>query len=466
MAITLIAKPEPITPAHNEVKFIYDSTNKNLDGFKYIFDIYDASTNKIAEYRVLPKVTSGYGEVDLSKLMQSKVDKYYTLANQDQASDLYFEYDVKVGEEYITAVAYTASLTQNGIYTKITATHAFQVGDQVVITQTSPGSDNPTLDGLHTVTAITSTTDFTVNVLWSEITDATINGSVAFADNRKTVTRDIATSTGNYVWNGAVKFKDFPTYTDDRYILNDNAALFLTSMPQEFTIKEGQDLIMMLLTNGVDTGNLFFQNSNGDTFEIDLTETGLITSVNISTNTGLTTLTGSAPLIKSDTTYYDVYYRNSANAQHSASYRIYIDQRCTINDYEIMFMDRLGSWGSFSFQLRDKLEGQVIKEVYNQDITGIVSSSQWKYSLNEQGRKVINPRIEETYTLNTNWMDEDMAEYFSELLSSPYTYLNISGTYYACIVQDTAYEKERQRNRNLIRKTVRVMLSVQDRVNG
>ena len=59
MATSLIAKPQSITPAYNEIKYIYDSTNNNEDGFKYIFDIYDASATKIAEYRVLPDI-SGY----------------------------------------------------------------------------------------------------------------------------------------------------------------------------------------------------------------------------------------------------------------------------------------------------------------------------------------------------------------------------------------------------------------------
>ena len=467
MATSLIAKPEPITPAYNEVKFIYDSTNKNESGFRYIFDVYESgTTTKIAEYRVLPNL-SGYGEVDLSRLLQSYVSKdfFYTDDSGDATSS-YYKYDVKVGEEYIQTVSYTASLTQNGVYTKITATHSFQVGDQVVITQDSPGTDNPTLDGLHTVTAITGTTDFTVNVLWSEITDATIDGDVAYADNRKTVTRDIITSTNNYVFNGAIPFKDMPSYTDDRFILDDGNAEFLSSMPSEIWATPDQDIWINMLTNEVTTGNVYFENDGGDTFKYDVTESGLITQVKILNNTGLTTLSGSAPLVKSDTKYFDVYYRNSVGTKHSASYRVYIDSRCKINDYEICFLDRLGSIGSFAFQLRDKLTGTVTKEVYNQDVEGYVTGSQWRYRSIEQGMRIINPSIEEVYTLNTNWMDEGMANYFTELVSSPYTWIKIDDVYYSCVVKDTAYEKERSKNKNLIRKTIQVRLSVQDRVNG
>jgi hypothetical protein len=63
---------------------------------------------------------------------------------------------------------------------KITATHSFGVGDQVVIEQVDGGAANPSLEGLFTVTAITSTTDFTVNSLWSAVTNATIDGTVTY----------------------------------------------------------------------------------------------------------------------------------------------------------------------------------------------------------------------------------------------------------------------------------------------
>ena len=104
--------------------------------------------------------------------------------------------------------------------------------------------------------------------------------------------------------------------------------------------------------------------------------------------------------------------------------------------------------------------------MYNQHIEGSVSSNEWIYDTEAQGRKVINPRIEETYELQTNWMSEDDASYYTQLISSPNTWLRIGTDYFSCIVQDTGYEKERSRNNNLIRKSIKVMLAVQDVVNG
>ena len=72
MAVSAIATPVYFSPAYNPLKFIFDSTNKALDGFKYVFDIYESGTaNKIGERKVLPRPTDGYGEIDISKLLQS-----------------------------------------------------------------------------------------------------------------------------------------------------------------------------------------------------------------------------------------------------------------------------------------------------------------------------------------------------------------------------------------------------------
>ena len=75
---TIIAQPAQLMPAYNPIKYIIDNTNKNEPGFRYIFSIYPAAGSHttatlIAQYRVLPVFSTGYGEQDISRLMQSLV---------------------------------------------------------------------------------------------------------------------------------------------------------------------------------------------------------------------------------------------------------------------------------------------------------------------------------------------------------------------------------------------------------
>jgi hypothetical protein len=433
--------------------------------------VYASGTaTKIAEYRILPDV-SGYGEQDLSRLLQSYVSYNFlpTSNNGYDASSSFYKYDVKVGEEYVTEVNYTSSLVDNGGNVRITATHAFQVGDQVVIAQDDLGVANPNLEGLFTVLSIQTTTTFTVNSLWADVTDATINGTVKYADNRKTVTRDVITSTNNYVFNGAVPFTNWITYDSTVYLLTAGTDKLLTSMRTRHSLTLDEDMWLNFGVNSVTTGYAYFLNSTGDIFRKLLNTNTVINQVGVGCNNlgTLSLVSGSGSLIEDDVEWYAVWYANSAGSPHSQRYYIDIDRRCVINDYSICFLDRMGSIGSFAFQLRQKVTGTIQRDVYNQHIAGAVTSEEWGYKTYAQGMKVINPSIEETYELQTNWMTEADGFYFNELLSSPQTWLNIDGAnYVACIVQDTGYEKEFQRNRNLIRKTVRVKLAVQDVVNG
>jgi hypothetical protein len=131
-----------------------------------------------------------------------------------------------------------------------------------------------------------------------------------------------------------------------------------------------------------------------------------------------------------------------------------------------VFKDRLGSWGSFAFQLRAYERGEVTNETYNRDVTGTVTGSKWTYPTTDRGTVVINPQEVRTLELNTNYMNENMAAYFNELISSPQTFIKIGSAYYACTIQDKAFEVSKERNKKLIRKTVTVKLANQNPING
>jgi hypothetical protein len=116
--------------------------------------------------------------------------------------------------------------------------------------------------------------------------------------------------------------------------------------------------------------------------------------------------------------------------------------------------------------LRQYERGTVAKENFNRDITGEVGGSIWSYSTEEFGGNTFNVELNRTYELNTNWMTEDMARYFEELVSSPVVYLFKDAVYQKVDVLDTSFEVEKSRNNNLIRKTITITPSNKDVVNG
>lgn len=471
MAITTINEPFDKTPAYNPIKFLYNSTNKNNLGFKYIFDVYESGTaNKIAEYRVYPRFSDGYGEIDLSKLLQNKVsyDFDQTLIESDPATNSYYKYDLKVGEEFVTSYTYTANLVNNGGNVQITPTvaHTFVVGDQIIL---NAGVANSAISGLWTVIAVSGTTNFTINALFANVLNPTDNGSVSYADNRKTVTRDIVTALDKYVFNGAISWEKFRVYNETDFILPNINARLLTNIPTSgFKVTETQDLWVNILNNFDTTGFIVFGNSDGDIFAKPITDNALITQVGVGANNlgTLTPLVGTLPLIKPSTTSYSFVYTDATYNDSSLIYTVDLDKRCIIEPFEIAFLDRLGSFGSFAFQLRAYEQGNVEKTTYKQDVTGYTDSGMWTYGTDEKGTRVINPTVTKTLQLNTNWLTIEMDNYFQELMTSPETYIKINGVYYACVINETTFEVARQKNKNLIKRSVSVTLSNQDAING
>lgn len=499
MAMTIIAEPQGITPAYNECKFIVDSTNKNLDGFRYIFEVFESGTsNRIGYYKALPTYGTGYGEQDLSKLLSNMVSYDFNPTNTTfyDAVNSFYKYDVKIGEEYIFTLSYTASLSDDSGNVEITPTaaHPFAVGDQLNITQADLGVANPGVEGLHTVIAINGTTSFTINALWSEVTDATENGSIKYADNRKDINLNEINTLDKGVFNGALSWLDFPYYDANDYRLNGVTKQWLTDQPLSFTCTLGQDLWLNLRDDGIQTNErVYFTNDDGAVFYKSISGSEVIKGVAVGPNNygTLTLVSGSGPLVKQDTKWYDVtYYDGAIPAAQSVTYRINIDTRVLISESHILFLDRMGSWSSFAFQLKSYEKGTIKRETYNKDVPGYVSSSQWKYKSYEQGQVNFNTQVVKTYDLNTNWMTEAESNYFQQLLTSPQTYvknvvyritddlLNLydesgciihvpeSTEYVSCNVLNTSFDVYKERNKHLIKQSISVRLSNNDIING
>jgi hypothetical protein len=497
MATTIIAQPQDFTPAYNECKFIVKSTNVNKAGFRYIFEVFEAGTaTRIGYYKALPAYGNGNGEQDLSKLLSNMVSFDFNpyISTFYNAVNSYYNYDIKFGEEYIFDLSYTASLVDNAGNVRITATHPFQVGDQVNITQADLGVANPGVEGLHTVIAITGTTNFTINALWSEVTDATINGSVEYADKRKTINLNIVSTLDKYVFNGVQPWIDMPYWDETDYVLDNVLGQWLTDQPTTFSCTLGQDLWLNIKDPNVNTNpRITFISDDGSVFRKTLTGADYIKGLAVGPNNygSLTLVSGTAPLVKPTTQSYEMYYSNGVfHAQKSIKYKINIDRRILISESHILFLDRMGSWSSFAFQLKSYEKLNIKRETYNKDVPGSVVDSQWQYKSYEQGTVNFNTQVSKTIDLNTNWMTESAGVYFQQLVTSPQTYIkNVvyhitedgeplydedgciihvpeSTEYISCNVVNNTFDIQRERNKHLIRQQLQVRLSNNDIING
>ena len=490
MALVTQATPQVLTPAYNPVKYIYSSSNVSLQGFKFIFDIYESGTlNKIAEYRVLPTYSTGFGEIDLSKLLQAQVSYDLNLTNTSvyNATNSHYKYDVHVGEEYLTTTTYALALTQylTAPYSgkvQINVANTFIVGDQINITQNLPGpTANPNLEGLFTV-LVANAAYIVVSSPWGTVTNPGTGGAITYADGRKTVTRDMALSLNKYVFNGAIKWSEWPSYDYQDYMLNGFQDRFLTSLPPaNYFATLSQDLWLNAVADGSPTppDTMVFENDGGNIFEKNVTATAHVSGISVGPNNfgTLTLVFGTGNLIEPTTTFYTVSYERNGFPS-SKKYKINIDRRIRTTEYSILFLDKLGSWGSFAFTLNSYEKGNVTREQFNQDVAGYINGvNQWDYDLTDRGMTNTYISTDTTIDLATNFMTMDMANYFTELISSPFTYVKKSNyaadcelpeseEYISCNIMTSDYQVYNQRNKNLIKQNVTIKLANNNIVNS
>ena len=458
---TIIAQPAQMMPAYNPIKYIIDNTNKNEPGFRYIFTISPANVaTTIASYKTLPVYSTGYGEMDISKLMQALVTWNFELG---QVNESWYQYDINLGFEYISNINYTSSLTHSGTNVRINYTaHGFVANDQILIVQSDGGVANPGVEGLHTVLSATAN-NFTINALWADVTIAAIDGEVTYADFRKTITPKDVIIQDREVFNGAYNNLIFNTggvFPINSYLGVTSPQIALTTLTANDSTARAlmtPDQIFYLLAR-VYTGSY-------DVIYYDIAGNNLGTT-NYACTDGLYNfeINTTAHSINQDF-YVEIVALFGAEPVFGPYYFAY-DNRCAINDDVLYYLDRMGSWQSFAFQLKTYEKGQITREMYNQHVDGTVVSTKWQQGEYAMGNRSYNPNVMMSFDLNTNWMDQYNATRFQELLTSPQVFYSATGIDCACTVDATGFENFRQRNKNLIKQSVSIKLALNSPING
>ena len=458
---TIIAQPSQLMPAYNPIKYIIDNTNKNEPGFRYIFTINPANVaTQIAQYKTLPVYSTGYGEMDISKLMQALVTWKFELGQSDES---WYQYDIDLGFEYISNINYTSSLTLSGTNVRINYTaHGFVANDQILIVQSDGGVANPGVEGLHTVLSATAN-NFTINALWADVTNAAIDGEVTYADFRKTITPKDVIIQDREVFNGAYNNLIFNTgglFPVNSYLGVTSPQIALSTLtPNDSTARAlmTPNQIFYLLAR-VYTGSY-------DVIYYDIDGNSLGTT-NYSCTEGLHNfeINTTAHSITQD--FYVEIVCNFGAEPVFGPYYFAFDNRCAINDDVLYYLDRMGSWQSFAFQLKTYEKGEITREMYNQHVDGTVVSTKWQQGEYAMGNRSYNPNVMMSFDLNTNWMDQYNATRFQELLTSPQVFYSATGIDCACTVEATLFENFRQRNKNLIKQSVSIKLALNSPING
>jgi hypothetical protein len=342
MAITILDQPDQHHPAYNPVVYVLDSTLKTQPGFRYVFRIYDAgtTTNPLAEVRVAPRPGDGYGYVDISKFLQSRVDKtdpFFTTTFINANTSSIYNYDIHFGEEYeifyefddfffnnltpIPAGQNRTSIANTGTLVPLGPAWPFVNGDQVVVSlNAGPVGDNrDLLIGVFNVDNAVglpgggfAPREIVLSLGWIG-TGTGLPGTVRYADGRKTLFfNPVDIILNRITYNAGFSFPAFQVYDQTPYLPADPTRLFMTSIPRDcFQVYPWQELYHQILT-GPNVTNLTyinFETSDGDTFKDSIASVLPADELQFDVSPNITwptpTVGSTGPVVKPTTEWYE-----------------------------------------------------------------------------------------------------------------------------------------------------------------
>jgi hypothetical protein len=475
MAITIISQPNKYQSGYNPIKYVIDSTNKNQPGFRYVVQIFDAGTSvKLAEYDVAPDpFDNGRGKIDISRVIQNKLNTFLSLTSTsvNNATTTYYNYDIKFGESFSSEWAFNDYIFVSGGGCGLTTdsafgagfsnvTHPFQVGDQIFVQLNSAHNDcRDVINGYFTVVSIVSNKTIEIS-LGFPCTGPVTPGKVYYADSRKTRTLNLQSATSRIAINTALSVKEYATLQGNMssFVLSASTQNNLTNLPATNKTYPFQFMYLNMLEAN-SSGFIYFQNDGGDIFRKSNINSFTIKSNSIGpANLGtLTLVSGTTPLIKTNTKSYEVWVTNSSGTQQSKKIKVNITNKCAINETQVLFMDRKGSYMSFAFPNRQFESITTEKEQYRKYIDTYTTSS--------QGNTTYHSTYNKQIRLNTDFLTDEENVYFEELLTSPYIYIYYEGDWYSCSVDGGTFETERRKNKALIRRQITARFNLDSPVN-
>ena len=364
--------------------------------------------------------------------------------SSDQTFQTNFSYIVEV---YINSILHSTHqvFPQNSIYAKFNASEIMRgILSSPLITDTT------------FVTLYSSAYDF-VNIKVYEQYGAT---PAIFAN---------ATSNSKYVFNAALRHQDFVNWDYLDYNISTfnplNGIAYLTSWPRTYKYLCG-------LTEKIFLG--FISNDSGLQVDIRLYDSAnalIVASLgNTITFQQLTVLDVSPQTIIANTAITSgdfstcVYYTVRTNATGMGAYigrsevfSIYIDTECQrYPSRRLHWLNKFGVWDSFTFDLVSTDSTKVEGNRYEKE-KGIWEDENYVYPLYQGEGTTFSKRAEDTLTLNSDWIKEDVQQWLvRELYESPKVYLESSGSFEPVNVTNASYKLKVSRRDGLIQELVEI----------
>lgn len=265
-------------------------------------------------------------------------------------------------------------------------------------------------------------------------------------------------------FNASIDVLDFIDFDSTDYNLNATTQKFLTNAPLATDINLSQNAwLHFYATAGANVDRAIIKTYN--------TAGSLVGTYKLANNfasasgffrltTGTNSLnaiasgniiSGTQPIITSSIASYTVEMATSADAVKSETrtYNI-VDASCKYDTYRIHWLNKLGGFDSFNFDLVSTQKTSISRKNYKKNL-GTLTGTTYAYTKQDPQDVVYDTNYKRTVRVTSNWMSNADAIWMEELFTSPVVYYeNSSNELIPIVLTSNEYEQKKSQNIKLI----------------
>jgi hypothetical protein len=172
--------------------------------------------------------------------------------------------------------------------------------------------------------------------------------------------------------------------------------------------------------------------------------------------------TYSFPILDSNTATYSIWTVNSSGVRDLEEQVFTIKDFCSrYEKIQLIFMDKLGSFIPYTFNKVNRENRNISRTNYQQRYGSYAPASQnWGYNTWDRGKKSLDTVVTETYTVNSDWVNQSTSDFLMELFESPQVYwIGEDGLTQAINITSNSTERKQTINDQIINYTLTFELS-------
>ena len=113
---------------------------------------------------------------------------------------------------------------------------------------------------------------------------------------------------------------------------------------------------------------------------------------------------------------------------------------CGYSGTRFAFLNELGGYDYYSFDLADTKQDNITRETYEQTFVNYTSGgSSVPYNISRRGNKVYSISYEETRTAESNYLTQEQADWLRELVESPNVFIQEGGEFLPVVISNTNF---------------------------